>query len=131
MDQQAKERLVRGLWQDMDRQNWQALPAYFSLAADIFWHDSDERFDVSGFQRANSEYPGDWRIQIQCLELFAEGSMLSIARVAMEGGPSFHVCSFFAFDEKAEKISRLDEYWGEVGPAPEWRRELGISRPIN
>ena len=28
------------------------------------------------------------------------------------------------------KIVRLDEYWGDDGPAPEWRRALGIGRPI-
>jgi len=28
------------------------------------------------------------------------------------------------------KISRLDEYYSECGPAPQWRQEMKIGKPI-
>lgn len=130
MDTQAKERLVRDLWQNMDRQDWQALSEHFIPGGEILWHDTNERFNVTDFVRANSEYPGNWRIDILRLDVSSAGGMVSVCRVSMAGGPSFHVCSFFSFDEAAEKIRRIDEYWGEVGPAPDWRRQLGIGTPI-
>ena len=33
-----------------------------------------------------------------------------------------------AFEE--DKITRIDEYWGDDGPAPQWRLDKRISRPI-
>ena len=131
MQRQAKEKLVRGLWQALDRQDWQALPAYFSPDGEIYWQGSNERFDVLGFQRANSEYPGGWRIEVLRLSGTEGESMVSVVRVKAKGGPRFHACSFFSFDAAAEKICRIDEYWGEMGPAPPWRQNLGLSRPID
>ena len=41
---------------------------------------------------------------------------------------SFHVASFFRLREG--KIARLEEYWGDDGPAPGWRQEKQIGTPI-
>lgn len=37
---------------------------------------------------------------------------------------SFHVNSFIEIEN--EKISKLDEYWGDDGNIPEWRVEKNI-----
>lgn len=40
----------------------------------------------------------------------------------------FHVTSFIQTEE--DKILSIDEYWGDDGPAPQWRQELSIGRKI-
>jgi len=29
------------------------------------------------------------------------------------------------------KIKTLDEYWGDDGPIPQWRKDMNIGRPIH
>ena len=56
-----------------------------------------------------------------------EGSF-SVARVWSPEGAVFRAVSFYRW--RGGKICRLEEYWGDVGPAPDWRRALGLGRPI-
>ncbi len=39
-----------------------------------------------------------------------------------------HVTSFFTMQN--DRIKRLDEYWADDGPAPDWRKSMRIGRPI-
>lgn len=87
----------------------------------------DECFTAEEFVRANREYPGNWRIEIERVHALADAAATAV-RVYGPDGTSFHAASFFTF--RHGKIVRLDEYWGDDGPAPEWRRALGIGRPI-
>ena len=119
--------LAQALWADIGAQRWDALAAYFLPGALIFWHNTDECFTVEEFVRANREYPGNWRIEIERVHALADAAATA-ERVYGPDGTSFHAASFFTF--RHGKIVRLDEYWGDDGPAPEWRRALGIGRPI-
>ena len=29
-----------------------------------------------------------------------------------------------------DKVCEMDEYWADDGEAPQWRKELGLGRPI-
>ncbi|MFV0413998.1 MAG: nuclear transport factor 2 family protein [Oscillospiraceae bacterium] len=121
---------VRGLWADIDAQNWAGLAFWFAPGAVVEWPNTNERFTVQGFTRANSHYPGNWRVTLVSVERLENGGVVSVARVcAAEGGFSLHAVSFFTF-EKGGKISALREYWAEDGPAPGWRQSLGLARPI-
>lgn len=120
---------VRALWGDMTDQNWDRLEGYFTPDAVIDWPNTGERFDPHGYMRANSEYPGRWDITVERVEENGD-SAISVVRIELRGGEiSFFAVSFFTFDE-AGQISRLTEYFGDNGDAPEWRRKLGIARPI-
>lgn len=110
-------------------QDAEAIRNFFHPDAQILWHNTNERFTLDGFLRANCEYPGSWAGEVERAESIGEGRVLSVARVWIRGcGPSFHVVSFFELAEG--KIVRLDEYWGDDGPAPAWRQELRLSAPI-
>ena len=89
--------LAQALWADIGAQRWDALAAYFLPGALIFWHNTDECFTAEEFVRANREYPGNWRIEIERVHALADAAATAV---------------------------RVD------GPAPEWRRALGIGRPI-
>lgn len=119
--------LAQALWADIGAQRWDALAAYFLPGALIFCHNTDECFTAEEFVRANREYPGNWRIEIERVHALADAAATAV-RVYDSDGTSFHAASFFTF--RHGKIVRLDEYWGDDGPAPEWRRALGIGRPI-
>lgn len=118
--------IVIKLWNDIDKQNWSALPSYFLETATINWHNTNECFNIDEFVRANSEYPGDWAVKIERL-MESDNIVISVVKVK-NGDISFHATSFFAFD--SNKVKTLDEYWGDDGKAPQWRIDKRIGRPI-
>lgn len=100
-----------------------ALQAFFREDAEVYWHNTRERFDLRGFIRANCDYPGDWRGEIE-REYRIGDTVIAAARVWSTDDPSlsFHCCSFIQLEN--ELISRLDEYWGDDGEPPEWRKDI-------
>ena len=99
----------------------------------MLWHNTNECFTAEEFIRANCEYPGSWDGEIEILTPMQDGWILA-ARVwekdlAQNGEEaSFHVVSFVHM--QGEKISRIDEYWGDDGKAPQWRLDKKIGTPI-
>lgn len=124
-----KEAILNSFWRDVARQDATALKTYFTPTANICWHNSNECFNVDEYIIANCEYPGEWQGEIERLEergLF----FITVTRVWLSDmSASFHVTSFFEFSE--DKISKLDEYWGDDGVAPQWRLEKKIGKPIH
>lgn len=119
------------LWAAMDQQHWGALPTFFVPEATICWPNTNERFTVTEYVRANSEYPGDWRIAVERIEKLeaVENMFVSVVRVVLaEGTLCFHAVSFFTF--VGDKIISLTEYWSEDGAPPAWRIQLGIGQPL-
>ena len=80
------------------------------------------------FIHINCDYPGSWKGTIERLELLADGYLLVGRVFDKEQSSSHHVVSLIKI--QAGKIIRLDEYWGEDGPPPAWRRQKRIGRPI-
>ena len=124
------------------RKDAEALRLFFLEDAVIRWHNTNEAFTVDEFIRANCEYPGRWTGEIErvlrgndespngtAVESAAEKIVLA-ASVVSEDEPSarFHCCSFLAL--RGGLIASLDEYWGDDGEPPGWRRALGLGRPI-
>lgn len=125
-----RELLLLRFWRDIAAQDADALRTYFTSEAQIRWHNSNELFTLEEFIRANCEYPGDWRGEVEQMESHPDGQRaMTITRVwPADESAEFRVVSFFAF--VGEKIACLDEFWGDVGPAPAWRREMRIGQPI-
>ena len=124
----SNEQSVQALWNSINKQDWAALPAYFTDSAVIHWHNTNERFTVREFVLANSQYPGRWRIAIEKLLSVAD-TVISVVKVGLaDGGAAFHAVSFFQFQEG--KIAVLDEYWGDDGLPPQWRADMGIGKAI-
>lgn len=122
-----KEQVI-ALWNDMDKQNWDNISKYFDDEATINWNNTNERFSVQEFVRVNSEYPGDWNINIERLECI-DSLVISVVKVQLKNEDiSVHATSFFEFNN--DKIKLLNEYWGDDGKAPQWRIEKQIGRPI-
>lgn len=119
---------LQAFWQAVLRQDSTALRPYFHPEACIRWHNTNERFTVEEFICANCEYPGQWAGELERMEAHCDGAV-TVAHVhSVDGALSFHAVSFFQFQK--DKIFLLDEYWGDDGPAPQWRLDKHLGRPI-
>jgi len=107
------------------RQDAGAMRDFFTEDAEIYWHNSNEAFTVNEYIRANCEYPGTWRGEIERIECAA---VLIVAARVWSDDSSSRVVSFLELS--GGRIRRLDEYWGDVGEPPAWRRNMGIGRKI-
>lgn len=120
---------ISAYFQDVVAQNRERLADYFAPDARILWHNTNEQFSAAEFIRANCEYPGRWEGQIERLLPIQDGWVLAGRVWEREEKSSFHVVSFIRIE--GEKIVRIDEYWGDDGPPPQWRREKRIGTPIS
>jgi len=108
------------------KQNADEIVKFFAQDAIICWHDSNEQLTVAEYIKANCAFPGEWDGKILRMEKTKEG-LMTITKISSEG-LSFHITSFFTILQG--KITRLDEYYSEVGDAPQWRKEMGIGKAI-
>lgn len=102
---------------------------FFHEDAYINWHNTNERFTVEEFIRANCEYPGSWAGEIERIERI-DDLFITVTHVYTPDKKSaFHAVSFIK--TKREKIVSIDEYWGDDGLAPQWRLDKRIGKPIH
>lgn len=119
---------VKVYWQAVLRQDAAAMREYFWEDAHICWHNTNERFTVEEFIRANCEYPGRWDGELKRIVQEGEQVVTAVHVWAKDGSASFHVVSFLKV--RQGKICAIDEYWGEDGEPPQWRKEKQIGMPI-
>ena len=112
----------------------QGLPCYYVAANDtkgkgrtVFTGDH-EHFTLEGFIRANCEYPGQWDGEVEQV-ITTDTHVVTATHVYnKDGSMSCHVASFIRVVDG--KIASMDEYWGDDGPAPQWRQEKHIGSNI-
>lgn len=128
MNPRNQIQLITDFWKDVADQDADRLGRYFLPDAQICWHNTNEQFPVGDYLRANCQYPGNWLCQVERVER-TEAGAVSVARVwSPSSNVSLHATSFFTFE--GGKIKTLDEYWGDDGPPPQWRREMGLGEEI-
>lgn len=119
---------VQSFWNDIIAQNRVSLPSYFCDDAVIRWHCTNEQFTVEEYIRANCDYPGKWKGDIERLEKF-DSKIILVGKVKSEDETIVcHVTSFIKLQD--DKVIEMDEYWSDEGEPPSWRKELGIGSPI-
>lgn len=123
-----RKQMILDFWQDVAYQNANNLQKYFLPNASINWHNTNEQFSVKEYIIANCEYPGEWCGEVERLELVGDLAITATRVWLSDNSASFHAISFFEFDN--DKIISLNEYWGDDGPAPQWRLDKKIGKPI-
>lgn len=119
---------IQDYWEAVIRKQADTIKKYFHSEAKIQWHNTNESFTVEEFIRANCEYPGEWMGKIERMEKVGDLT-ITVTRVEeCRQKSSFHAISFIRW--KGDKIISIDEYWGEDGDVPEWRKEKKIGEPI-
>ena len=120
---------VQKYWDAVFKQQAEVMRTYFHKEARIRWINTNEGFTVEEFIRANCEYPGNWEGQIE-RTVAADNTLFTIVHVfSADCQASFHVASLIEI--QGDKIISLDEIWGDDGPAPQWRLDLRLGRPIH
>lgn len=119
---------VYDFWEAVLQQDAEKMRTYFKENAYVNWHCTNEHFSVEEYIRANCEYPGAWDGRIERIETAGDLTIVVVRVFTCDKALSFHVVSFMHMEEGL--ISSLDEYWGDDGPAPQWRREKKIGSVI-
>ena len=119
---------IQQLWDDIITQNKENLPRYFADDAVILWPCTNEQFTVEEYVRANCEYPGTWKGEIERLEDMGNRMILVGHVYSCDERISCHVVSFITLSDN--KICHMEEYWADDGEAPTWRSKMGIGKPI-
>ena len=119
---------IQNFWDAVLRQDAARIRTCFAEGAYVNWHCTNERFTVEEYIRANCEYPGEWDGVIERTETVGNLTVAVVNVYAKDRSVSFHVVSFMRIEE--DRICALDEYWGDDGEAPQWRREMNIGVSI-
>ncbi|MEL3907252.1 MAG: nuclear transport factor 2 family protein [Treponema sp.] len=119
---------VQKYWQAVLRQQPDKIKPFFHEEAYINWHNTNERFTVDEFVKANCEYPGKWDGTIEKVVEKDNVIITVVCVFSQDKKTSFHVTSFITIE--GGKIISLDEYWGGDGKAPQWRLDMHIGKPI-
>ena len=120
---------IERFWEAVLAQNEGAIKKYFHDDAYVNWHCTNEHFTAEEFIRANCDYPGKWAGKIERIEYAGDTVVTAVRVYPKDKSASFHVVSFIRI--RQDKIASMDEYWADDGDAPQWRREMGIGRPID
>ena len=119
---------IEGFFRSVISQDADRLREFFCSDAKIFWHCTNECFTLSEYIKANCEYPGSWNGDLERV-VCTEDTVIAVAHVYSDDGEiSCHVSSFFQIS--GGLISRMDEYWGDDGEPPAWRKAMNIGVPI-
>ena len=102
--------------------------AFFWPDARVDWPNTGERFTVAEFLHANCEYPGQWEGEVERV-LSLPGEIVTVTRVWNRQKTDYHHAVSF-FQVREGRIAALEEYWGDDGPAPQWRQAMHIGRRI-
>lgn len=120
---------IHNFWSAVLRQDAEAIRGYFHPDAWVRWHNTNEHFTVEEFIRTNCDYPGDWDGAVERCETAGDTIITATHVHSADGALSFHVTSFIRVTDG--KIASVDEYWGDDGPAPQWRQDMHIGSKIN
>ncbi|MDO4710536.1 MAG: nuclear transport factor 2 family protein [Peptostreptococcaceae bacterium] len=119
---------IRKFWGSVIRQETDGLKRYFHADAEIFWHNTNERFTADEFILVNSVYPGEWMGEIERIEIAGDLVITAVHVYSKDGKVSDHVVSFIRLSN--DRIIRMDEYWGNDMDPPKWRSDMKLGREI-
>lgn len=123
------EMFVVELFKAVIQQDKEKLRTFFDEDAIIRWHNTDEEFTIEEYVQANCEYPGTWEGKIEQVE-WLDNKIIYAAKVwSPEPKMVSHVTSFLTM--KGDKILRMDEYFGDDGEPPQWRKEMNLGKKIS
>ena len=128
---------ISGYWNKVLEQNEDGMREYFHKNAVIKLHNTNEKFTVEEFIEINCDYPGKWKGEIERIErikisktqeIEEELIITAVNVLSRDDVLSFHAVSFIKV--KNDKIIEIDEYWGDDGEIPEWRKKKKIGTRI-
>ena len=119
---------IRALWTAVLAQDEEAIRPFFHPDARVVWVCTNDRFTLDEYITANCRYPGSWEGEVERVEEQGE-QLITVTRVwPRDRSFSVHAVSFFRL--RGDKVARLEEYWADDGPPPQWRQEMKLGQPL-
>jgi ketosteroid isomerase-like protein len=113
--------LVKRFWQLFSEQKWDEAKALLASDVVVEWPQSRERMKgPENFVDVNRFYPGNHKIEVIHAHAVDPRIITTVWIVADTGQKTF---AHSYFDVRDGKIARIEEYWAEPYPAPEWRKK--------
>lgn len=114
--------LINKLWSLFDEKKYFETRDLFHDECKIIMKSSKEIFnDVDSYLQMNLDYPGNWRMVLEKVEILDEGAMSLVHVFSLEENDEFYATTFYKF--KDGLISNIEEYWATIESQPEWRRK--------
>ena len=73
-----RKAILAAFWRAVAAQEKDPLREFFAEGAEVLWPNTNERFAVEEYLRANCEYPGKWHGKIEKMLDTAEGGHASL-----------------------------------------------------
>lgn len=119
---------VKRFWKAIVEQDADTIRDFFMETATVTWYNTNEKFTLEEFIRVNCEYPGAWNGKVERIEKIGNLTITVTRVFSKDNSLSCHVTSFIKTEE--DKISSIDEYWGDDGVIPQWRLDKRIGTVI-
>jgi hypothetical protein len=120
---------IEKYWKATLEQNEKEMKTFFHKDAVIRWHNTNEQFSVDEYILANCKYPGNWKGNIDRIEVVGDLIITVTKVLSSDEKISLHAISFIKIIDN--KITSIDEYWSEDGEPPKWRDSMNIGKSIS
>jgi hypothetical protein len=111
--------VAKRFWKLIGEQDWDSAARLLDPELIVEWPQSRERMrGPDSFIAVNRHYPGNHSVTILRAAAFGPQVVTTVWIEADTGQRTF-ANSFFEF--RQGRIARIEEYWAEPYPAPEWR----------
>ena len=111
--------LVKKFWQFLNDAEFDNFSLVMQKNAKVILANTNESFkSCLDYIEFNKNYPGRWFASLENL-VNTDNQVVTIYKVYSEQETHF-VTSVFEFSDNL--ISKITEYWGEIGEPPEWRK---------
>lgn len=113
--------LVKTFWQLFSEQKWDLAGELLHKDFVAIWPQSRERIiGVKNFIDVNRFYPGNHKITV--VHIFEiDHRVLTTVWIEADTGQKTFANSIF--ESQDGKLLKVEEYWAEPYPAPEWRKQ--------
>jgi SnoaL-like domain len=103
--------ILTEMWARIDARQWDRLAELLDPDVQVRYVHTGELLDFNGILRANSDYPGRWRANVE--ELVSVGPR-AVSRTRLDDGEStFHVATFAT--TARGRITAMTEVWTDTG----------------
>ena len=110
----AASGVLAEMWARIHAREWDKIAGLLDPAVVVRYVHTGEVLDADAFVRANSDYPGEWRIDVE--EIVGDGQRAASRARVYDDEQSFYVASFAT--TAGGRITEMTEVWTDTGQPP-------------
>jgi len=114
--------IIKELWKYFDERKFDKAKELLHKEFKGYWKTTLEIFETrDNFIEVNKMYPGNWRTQLQKVEMTENGAVSVTYVYSKESENKFYATTFYKF--KDNLIYRIEEYWATCEKSSSWRNK--------